>query len=67
MGDTIHIKRNDKGALLEAIEVVESPDDGGWYLGRADFKNCKSYTSVRIYRGYREAVGAWIHKTVEWE
>jgi hypothetical protein len=69
MGHTIEIKREggSVGKLLQATEVVYSPDDGGYYLGQTDFQTNKRRTSVEIYKSARAAREAFAAGTVEWE
>lgn len=50
-----------------AIELVHSPDDGGYYLGNTDFVRSKRRTSVKIYRTEKDAKADWHAGTVEWE
>lgn len=66
MSETIHVEWIGRTPTT-AIEVVYSPDDGGYYLGHTDFRNNKRRTSVKIYRTREKAVADWNAKTVEWE
>lgn len=66
MGDTIHIERIGRTPTT-AIEVIHSPDDGGYYLGNSDFQNKLRRTSVKVWPTKRMAVDAWNAGEVEWE
>lgn len=48
MGDTFAIN-NAGGVLLGCIDLVESPDDGGWYAQEYDFRDAATRTSNKIY------------------
>lgn len=66
MGETIHVERIGRTPTT-AVEVVHSPDDGGYYLSNADFQNRRSRTSVKVWRTRALAVAAWNVGEVEWE
>lgn len=66
MSETIHVER--KGQTpIKAVEIVESPADGGYYLGETDFSCSKRRVSVEIYRTANAARAAWKSGAVEWE
>lgn len=66
MGQTLQVKRIGRTAVT-AIELVYSPDDGGYYLSNSDFLNKKSRVSVKTYATEDEAIADWGRETVEWE
>lgn len=66
MGQQLKIERIGRTPVT-AIELVESPDDGGFYLGNTDFQKSKRRTSVKIYRTREAAIADWQRGTVEWE
>lgn len=66
MSETLHVER--KGSKpIKAVELVESPADGGYYLGESDFVRSKRRVSVDIYPTAAAAKAAWKSGTVEWE
>jgi len=66
MGETLHVTRIGRTPTT-AIELVHSPDDGGYYLSNQDFGRCKSRTSVKIYATRAAALADWNGGTVAWE
>jgi hypothetical protein len=66
MSETLNVERIGRTAVT-AIELVYSPDDGGYYLSHADFRTRKSRTSVRIYASAEAAKADWHAGTVEWD
>lgn len=67
MSETIHIERKPSGEARLAVEIVESPADGGYYLGKTDFAKSKRQVSVEIYRTAGAALKAYRTGSVEWE
>jgi hypothetical protein len=51
-GDTYQVFRDSGGKVMGGIELVESPDDDGWYAQEFDFtrRDNATRTSQRIYR-----------------
>lgn len=66
MSETVHVERVGRTPTT-AIEIVHSPDDGGFYLGNTDFQRKRRRTSVKIYRTRDAAFRDWNAGTVEWE
>lgn len=50
-----------------AVEVVHSPDDGGYYLGNTDFQRMRQRVSVGVWPSQAAAIAAFNAGTVEWE
>ncbi|PWU21869.1 MAG: hypothetical protein C5B50_00870 [Verrucomicrobia bacterium] len=68
---TLYVSRHEGKPVL-ATELVESPDDGGWYLSQTDFVRGKNRTSVKVWPSTTSARAAWHVKAgcpgaVEWE
>lgn len=66
MGVTLHVERIGRTPTT-AIELVESPDDGGYYLSNTDFQNNRHRTSVKIYPTDKAARADWNAGTITWE
>lgn len=66
MSETLKVERLGNGRPGSAIDLVHSPDDGGWYLSHLDFVTKKQRTSVAIYPTRELAVADW-HRGAEWE
>lgn len=66
MSETLNVTRIGRTPVT-AIELVYSPDDGGYYLSQMDFQKKKSRTSVRIYPSDSAARSDWNGGTVKWE
>jgi hypothetical protein len=63
---TIHVERIGRTPTT-AIEVVHSPDDGGYYLGNTDFQRGRQRVSIDIWPSKAAAVEAWHRGEVNWE
>ena len=50
--------------LSNDIDLVYSPDDGGWYLQK--FDSDRTSTS-KIYKSAEDAIKAYAKNKVEWE
>jgi hypothetical protein len=66
MTETLHVTRIGRTPTT-AIELVHSPEDGGYYLGNTDFAKSKRRTSVEIFPTDAAARAAWQSGKVEWE
>lgn len=66
MSETLHVERIGRTPTT-AIELVHSPDDGGYWLGNTDFMRSKRRTSIKIYPTAAAARADWNAGTVEWE
>jgi hypothetical protein len=66
MSKTLKIERVGRTAVT-AIDLVHSPDDGGYYFSNHDFRNRKSRTSIKIYTTEKEALAEWNSGSLEWE
>jgi hypothetical protein len=62
---TIHVERIGRTPTT-AIEVVHSPDDGGYYLSQTDFQHSKHRVSVKIYHTKDAAIADW-NSGADWE
>jgi hypothetical protein len=63
---TIHIVRNGR-ELAAAVELVHSPDDGGYYLGNTDFVKGRQRVSLNVWPSGAAAVAAFQAGKVQWE
>ncbi len=63
---TIHVARNGR-ELVEAVEVVHSPDDGGYYLGNTDFQRGRQRVSIGVWPTQAGATTAFRGGKVKWE
>lgn len=63
---TIHITRK-AGKLMSAVELVHSPDDGGYYLGFTDFDKSRQRVSLDVWTSAQSAVAAFQAGKVKWE
>lgn len=63
---TIHIERK-AGKLMSAVELVHSPDDGGYYLGNTDFTKSRQRVSLNVWTSGQAAVAAFQAGKVQWE
>jgi hypothetical protein len=66
MSEIIHFTRIGRMPTT-VIEVVYSPDEGGYYLSNTDFQNNKHRASVKVYPTDAAAKADWNADTVEWE
>jgi hypothetical protein len=66
MGETIHVERVGRTPTT-AVELVHSPDDGGYYLSNADFQKRRGRVSAKVYKTRAAAIKDWNAGTVEWE
>lgn len=66
MGITLQVNRY-MGELVSAVELVDSPDDGGWYLVKTDFCKRVGMTSAKIYKSESAARDAFRQNKVKWE
>ena len=46
---TLQIQRNNLGQAIKCIDMVYSPDDGGWYFQEFNFPKRLTRTSRRIF------------------
>lgn len=67
MSQTLSVERDDNRTPTMAVELVYSPDDGGYYLSAVDFAKNKNRTSKAIYRTESAARQAWQAGKVRWE
>lgn len=68
--DTYSIKRED-GKIIGCVDLVESPDDHGWYAQQYDFtrKDSATRTSSKIYsnrRSLMDALDGGKHRWQKW-
>lgn len=63
---TIHVERIGRTPTT-AIEVVHSPDDGGYYLGNTDFQRGRQRVSIGVWPTSQAAVADFNAGKVEWE
>lgn len=66
MGTTIHVERIGRTPTT-AIELVHSPDDGGYYLSNADFQRSRGRVSKKVWPKSEDAIRAFNAGKVEWE
>jgi hypothetical protein len=64
---TVHIERNRLGQAIRAIDMVDSPDDNGWYFHEYDFVKRRDRTSIKIFPSAEAARNAFAKKAVKWE
>lgn len=60
---------NKGGVIRGCIDLVHSPDDGGWYAQEYDFKseNNATRTSSKIYPSKFDLTAALAAKTHRWK
>ena len=60
INENVYSIDNPGGVLKGCIDLVESPDDGGWYAHEYDFSRADNATrtSSKIYRDRAALVGA---------
>ena len=63
---TIHVARNGH-ELMSAVEVVHSPDDGGYYLGNTDFQRGRQRVSIGVWPTQSGATMVFRGGKVQWE
>jgi len=66
MSEIIHFTRIGRMPTT-VIEVVYSPDEGGYYLSNTDFQNNKHRASVKVYPTDAAAKADWNADTVAWD
>lgn len=68
MGTTLQVSRDEKGEPTSAVEMVDSPDDGGWYLAESQFNVKKGRrVSRKVFPSSSAAEKAWRSGNVKWE
>lgn len=55
------------GELRLAVELVHSPDDGGYYLGQTDFQKTRQRVSLNVWPSADAALRAFRNGKVQWE
>lgn len=69
MSETVHIERDEKGPI-SAVELVYSPDDGGYYFGWKNFRAAPKDSrkvSADIYKSRPLALAAFRRRKIVWE
>lgn len=61
------VSRNSDGTPQLVTDIVDSPDDGGFYLQQTDFSTGQGRVSARIYSSRTEAARALQRGKVRWE
>jgi len=64
---TIYVNRDKAGKPRQAIDIVDSPDDGGYYLSATDFAKRRKRVSQDIYPSFGDAMRAYSSSKVRWE
>lgn len=64
---TVQIVRNNIGQAIKAIDMVDSPDDNGWYFHEYDFVKRRDRTSKKIFPSAESARQAYSKGVVKWE
>lgn len=66
MSETIKIDRHD-GEATAVVDVIFSPDDGGFYVQKTDFQSKRCWVSKRIYPSAAQARHAFNGGKIKWE
>jgi hypothetical protein len=64
---TLQVVRNSLGQAIKSIDMVHSPDDGGWYFHEFDFVKRRDRVGKGIFPSADAARRAFAQKTLKWE